>query len=88
MNNRFNEVFPFFDPLNIEFSPSSYLIDVFLSHFSFHSYIKCKDNNLVNHANQLNDITITTLSNHSHASIILDMGIKNNIATSIAHIHI
>ena len=88
IDNRFNEVFPSFDPLNIEFSPSSYLIDVFPSHFSFHSCIKHKDNNLVDHANQLNDIAIITLSNHSHTLIISDVGIKNNVAMSITHIHI
>jgi len=35
MDNRFNEVFSSFDPLNVEFSPSSRLIDVFSSHFLF-----------------------------------------------------
>ena len=88
MDNRFNEVFPSFNPLNIEFSPGSCLIDVFSSHFSFHPFIKYKDTNLVNGANQLNDITITASLNHLHALIISDIGIKNNIATSIAHIHI
>ena len=46
MDNRFNEVVSSFDPLNIEFSLGSHLIDAFPSHFLFHSYIKCKDNNL------------------------------------------
>jgi len=88
MDNRFNKVFPFFNSLNVEFSPSSHLIDMFPSHFSFHPYIKCKDNNLVDCTNQLNNITITTLSNHLHTLIISDMGIKNNVAMSIAYIHI
>jgi len=88
MDNRFNKVFPFFDPLNVEFSPSSHLIDIFSNRFSFHPYIKCKDNNLLDCANQLNDIAITTLSNYLHTLIISDMGIKNNVAIFIAHIHI
>ena len=88
MDNRFNKVFSFFDSLNVEFSPGFRLIDVFSSCFSFHPYIKCKDNNLVDHVNQLNDIAITSLSNHSHTLIISDMGIKNNVAIFIAHIHI
>jgi len=88
INNKFNEVFPSFDPLNIEFSPNSCLIDIFPSCFSFHPYIKQKENNLENCAIQLNDITTSSLLNHLHALIILDTGIKNNVAMSISHIHI
>jgi len=88
MDNRYNKVFPSFDPLNTEFSPSSYIIDVFPSHFSFHPFIKSNNNNLENHAHQLNDVAITSLLDHSHMLIISDSGIKNNIAISIAHIHI
>ena len=58
MDNRFNKVFPSFDSLNIEISPSSYLIDVFPNCFPFHSYFKYNDYNLIDHANQLNNITI------------------------------
>jgi len=61
---------------------------LFLVIFLFYPYIKYKDNNLKDHTNQLNDITIMALVNHSHALIILDAGIKNNIATSITHVHI
>jgi len=87
MDNRFNEVFSSFDPLNVEFSPSSRLIDAFPSYFSFHSHIKYKDNSLKDHANQLNNITITASVNHLYIFIISDTGIKNNIATSIAYVH-
>ena len=88
MDNKFNKVFFSFDPLNIEFSSSSHLIDIFPSYFSFHLYIKQKENNLENCANQLNDITISSSLNHSHALIISDAGIKNNVAMSISHIYI
>jgi len=57
IDNKFNEVSPSFDPLNVEFSPGFCLIDIFPSHFSFHSYIKQKENNLENYTNQLNNIT-------------------------------
>jgi len=66
MDNRYNEVFLSFDPLNIEFPPSSHIIDVFPSHFSFHLFIKSNENNLENHAHQLNDIAITSLLDYSH----------------------
>ena len=88
IDNRFNEVFSSFDPLNIEFSPSSRLINAFPSHFSFHPHIKCKDNNLKDHAKQLNNITITASVNYLYTLIISDTGIKNNITTSIAHVYV
>ena len=88
MNNRFNEVFSLFNPLNKEFSSSLHIIDIFSSHFSFHSYNKYSNNNLKAHACQLNNMAITSLLNHSFALVITDTSIKNNIATSIAYIHI
>jgi len=88
MNNRFNKVFPSFDSLNIEFSPSSRLIDMLPNHFSFHSYLKSNDYNLIDDANQLNDIAITASSDCLHALIISDTGIKNNVAMSITYIYV
>jgi len=88
INNRFNEIFPSFDPLNKEFFPSSRLIDLFSSHFSFHSFNKCSNNNLEDISYRLDNIAITTLLNHLYALVISDASIKNNIAISIAHIHI
>jgi len=88
MDNRYNKVFPSFDPLNTEFSPGSHIIDVFPSRFSFHSFVKSNDNNLENHTHQLNNIAITSLLDHLHMFIISDSGIKNNVAISIAHIHV
>ena len=88
MDNKFNKVFSSFDPLNVKFSSGSHLINIFPSHFSFHPYIKQKENNLENHANKLNDIAILSLLNHLYALVILDAGIKNNIAMSISHINI
>ena len=35
MDNHFNEVFPFFNPINLEFSPSNRIIDTHTKHFSF-----------------------------------------------------
>ena len=88
IDNRFNKVLSSFDPLNIEFSPSSHLIDIFPSHFSFHPYTKCKDYNFEDHANQLNDIIISSSLNLLYTLIISDTGVKNNVTTFITHIHI
>ena len=88
MDNRFNEVFPLFNPLNKEFSSGSQLIDIFSSCFFFHSFDKHSDDKLKAHSHQLDNIAITSLLNQSHALIVTDTGIKNNVATSIAYIHI
>ena len=88
MNNRFNEIFPSFDLLNKEFFPSSHLIDLFPSHFSFYPFNKHSNNNLEDCSHQLNDIAIMSSLNHSYALVISDTGIKNNVATSITHIYV
>jgi len=56
--------------------------------FFFHSFTKSNNNNLENCAHQLNNIAIMSLLDHSHALIISDSSIKNNVATSITHIHV
>jgi len=65
-----------------------HLFDIFSSHFSFHPVIKHKDNNLEDHSHKLNNIAITSSLNHLHTLIISDVGIKNNVTTSIAYIHV
>ena len=40
MDNRFNEVFPFFSPLYLEFAPGNRVIDNFSDQFSFNLYRK------------------------------------------------
>jgi len=88
MNNRFNKVFPSFNPLNKEFSSGSQLIDIFFSCFFFHLFDKCNDNKLEAHSHQLDNIAITFSLNQSHALIVTDTSIKNNRAISIAYIHV
>jgi len=88
MDNRFNEVFSLFDPLNKKFSSGSYIIDIFSSCFSFHHYNKCSNNTLIACSHQLNNIAIISLLDHLYTLVVTDAGIKNNVATSIAYIHI
>ena len=40
MDNRFNKVFPSFDPINPEFQPSNRIIDNFSNCISFHLFSK------------------------------------------------
>ena len=88
MNNRFNKVFPSFDPLNPEFAPGCRIINTFSSHFSFLFFNKYSNDSLLSHSHQLDNLAIMSSENPLHILIITDASIKNNVATSIAHIHI
>ena len=88
MDNQFNEVFPSFDPLNPKFALGCRIIDIFPSHFSFNLFSKCNDDTLKSQIHQLDNITIKSSNNTSHTPVITDASVKNNIATSISHIHI
>jgi len=88
MDNRFNKVFFSFDPFNKEFAPGSCLIDTFHSHFSFYPSNKQSDKSFKSHICQLDYIAIKPSSDSSYALVISDASIKNNIATSIAYIHV
>ena len=88
MDNCFNEVFPSFDPFNPEFAPRCRIIDTLSSYFSFHSFSKHNEDNLKSCIQQLDYMAIKSLNNPSHALVITDASIKNNITTSISHVHI
>ena len=88
MDNWFNEIFPSFDSLNPEFAPGYRIINTLFSCFSFHLFNKYNKNSLKSWIQQLNNLAISFLYNPSHALVITDASVKNNIATSIAHIHI
>ena len=62
MDNRFNEVFSAFDPLNPEFTPGCRVNDSFSSRFSFHSFNRWNKKSLFSHSHQLDTLCC---SNHS-----------------------
>ena len=88
IDNCFNKVFPSFDLLNPKFSSGYRIINTFFSHFSFHLFSKYNNDNLRSYVHCLNELAIESSSNPSHALIITDISIKNNITTFISHIHI
>ena len=88
MDNRFNEVFPSFDTLNKEFSPGSHIINIFPGYFSFHPYNKHSNVNLKSCTCQLNNLAIASSLDHSCTLVVTNADIKNNMVTSITHIHI
>ena len=88
MDNCYNEVFPSFDLLNLEFSPGNRIIDSFSNCFSFHLFSKHSDQNIKSYIQQLDNLILESLDSPSNTLIVMDANIKNNIAISILHIHI
>ena len=85
-NNKLYGVFPSFSPLNPEFSPGSRVIDIFPDKFSFN--LATKGKNASSRSQQLDNMTIQASTSPHTAIVVSDMSIKNDIATSISHIHI
>jgi len=88
MDNRFNEVFPSFDPLNPEFQPGSRIIDNFSHRFSFDSFSKSSNCSFKLYTQQLNDLAIESSSLVTNALVIMDASVKNSVAMSISHIYV
>ena len=86
--NKSYGIFPSFSPLNQEFVPGSHIIDIFSDHFSFNLVTKKEKEKDKICAQELNNMVLhNSLSPHI-ALVITDASIKNDIATSILHIHI
>ena len=88
MDNRFNEVFPSFDPTNPKFQPGNRIIDSFSNSFSFHLFSKSSDHSFKLHIQQLDALAIEFSNFLTNALMATDTSIKNNVATYIVHIHI
>jgi len=86
-NNCFNGTFLLFNILNSKFSSGTRLINSFPSHFSFHR-ANHKDKKSKNtHLYKLNKIFYKASSKANSVIIISDASIKNNVTTSIVHVH-
>ena len=85
-NNKLYGVFPSFSPLNLEFNPGSRIINIFPDQFSFN--LANKGKNVSSCSQQLDDMTIQAFMSPHMAIVVSDASIKNDIATSISHIHI
>jgi len=85
-NNKLYGIFPSFSPLHLEFSLGSRIIDNFLDCFSFNLSKKEKNDEI--HLQQLNNMVLELSSFLSTAIVVMDASIKNNIATSISHMHL
>ena len=86
-NNCLNGIFPVFDSLNSEFSPGSQLVDTFSSCFSFHQTNHRNKESKAAHICKLDECVLNTFSDSKSVIIVSDASIKNNVATSVVHIH-
>jgi len=85
-NNRSHRMFPSFSPTYPELSPGLRIIDTFSDHFLFNPCNKEKKDKL--HLQQLDSVVIESSLSQSIAIVATDTSIKNNVATSISHMHI
>jgi len=88
MDNRFNEVFSAFDPINPKLQPGNRVIDIFSNCFSFHTFSRKNDPSFKSRLQQLDTLAIKFSTSLSTALVITDASVKNNVTSSIAHIHV
>jgi len=80
-------IFPSFAPLDPEFTPGYRIIDNFSDRFSFNLVNKTEKKKNNHHAQELDEMALHNSSIPNTALVITDASIKNDITTSIAHIH-
>ena len=85
-NNKLFGVFPSFSSLHPEFNLGSRIVDKFSDQFSFNLSNKEKNDKI--RFQQLDKMTLQSSSSLYMAIVVIDASIKNNIATSILHVHI
>jgi len=83
VDNKHNKFFPFFSFFNKEFNPENHIFDIFPDCFSFHP---CSLN-IKKHIENLEEITLRAFSDSFSSIVVSDASIKNQVATSISHIH-
>ena len=85
-NNKLYGVFPSFSPLHLELLPGSKIVDNFSDWFSFNLANKGKNDKL--RFQQLDKMVLQSSSSLYTAIVVTDASIKNDIATSILHVHL
>ena len=73
MDNRFNEIVPFFSLFNYEFSLKNRLIDVFPNQFLFYLM------NRKSYLTKLNNLILQVLSDPQSVIVVADTSIKNQV---------
>jgi len=83
VNEKHNKFFPSFSFFNEEFKPGNCIVDIFPDQFSFHPHLM----NIKKHMKNLDEVIFKASSNPSSTIVVSDASIKNQVATSISHIH-
>ena len=86
--NKTYGIFPSFSSLNPKFSPGHCIIDNFSDCFSFNLVNKKEKEISKIRAQELDNMVFRNFSRPHTALVIIDASIKNDIATSILHIHL
>jgi len=86
-NNRLNGIFKLFDLFNLEFFPGNRLVDLFFNCISFSYSDRRSIDFRKSHIRKLDEVVFNASTDPNSAIIVSDVSIKNNIVTSIAHIH-
>jgi len=68
---------------NKEFKPGNHIVDIFPDQFYFHPYLI----NIKKHMKNLEEVMFKASSNLFSTIVVSDASIKNQVATSISHIH-
>jgi len=85
-NNKLFGVFPLFSPLNPEFNLGSRIVDIFSDQVSFNLANKAKSDKSC--FQQLDNMMLHSSSSPHTAIVVTNASVKNDIATSVSHIHI
>jgi len=83
MDDKHNKFFPSFSFFNKEFNPGNRIVDIFSDCFFFHP---CSLN-VEKYIESLKEITLRASSDPFSSIVVSDVSIKNQVATSISHIH-
>jgi len=80
-------IFPSFSPLDPEFSPGHRIVEKFSNRFSFNLVNKREENQNKLWSQELDKMVLCCSSDPLSALVVTNASIKNDIATSISHIH-
>ena len=80
-------IFPSFSPIDPEFSPGNCIVDSFSNRFSFNLTNKKVENYNKKRSQELDKMVLHLSSDSKAALVVTDASIRNDIATSISHIH-
>jgi len=83
VDDKSNQCFPSFSFFNKKFKPGNCITDTFLDYFSFYPHSL----DIKEHFKKLEEIILRASSDPFSTIVMLDVSIKNQVTTSISHIH-